>query len=39
MAKKNSNIKWQLSYKGMTKEDLVKSYRKNLLYYLSKDQY
>ncbi|MBZ0167701.1 MAG: glycogen/starch/alpha-glucan phosphorylase [Candidatus Omnitrophica bacterium] len=23
----------------MTKEDLVKSYRKNLLYYLSKDQY
>lgn len=39
MEKKNSTIKWQLKYKGMTKEDLVKSYRKNLLYYLSKDQY
>ena len=39
MEKKNSNIKWQLKYKGMSKEDLIKSYRKNLLYYLSKDQY
>ncbi|MGE0266974.1 MAG: glycogen/starch/alpha-glucan phosphorylase [Candidatus Omnitrophota bacterium] len=36
---KKSKVKWRLTYKGMNKEDLVHSFKKNLLYALSKDQY